>query len=298
MVYRTHSEHFLGRIRDNLYTITHFEARVASGSASSTNRNAVSRLRNCVVNCYNATQKIPKWIVIIVENDLIKFLKYTEYAVTDAYEAVLNWIFDELKEVRDEIRKRLPFKTKKNGWPYYLWIEPTMHKSYSDLVQRRAFLESLRKVSSGHNESITLPLQQGWDDNNEDLFMERERRYSTLSVRTFWTALDKTVMFADMRMLRNHSKTLQEVFKQNIWPIPTSVLNGNLYGNPSRNNTGQSSSTYFSQNENNTNYRPAAARSLTREFNNFPRPSLVPETDTKFFGENEQKLTLFKFCNC
>ena len=262
----------MGRTQDNLYTITHYETRVASGSASSTNKSAVSRLRNCVVNCYNTTQKIPKWIVIIIENDLIKFLKYTEFAVTDAYEEILNWIFNELKDIRDEIRKQLPFKAKKGGWPYYLWIEPTKHKSYSDLEQREVFVNTLRKVSSSHNESITLPLQQGWSDSNDDLFMERERRYSTLGIRTFWTAVDKTIMFADARMQRNHGRTLQEVFKQNIWPIPLAVLNGNLYGNPTSTNN-NISTRYSSQNENNTHYRPPAARNLNREFNNCPRPS-------------------------
>ena len=55
---------------------------------------------------------------------------------------------------------------------------------------------------------------QGWTDNDYSLFSERERRYTSLGLKTLWNSIDTTIMYADSKMLRNHGKTLTEVFHQ------------------------------------------------------------------------------------
>ena len=155
MVSRTGTENFIKR-KDNLYTTTHYETELIAGTFSSQTKSIVARLRNCMVHTYNNYQILPKWVIWIVENDIIKALKYTDFGVTESYQAVLTWLFDELKTIRNELRDALPFKAKKYEWPYFLWIEPTLHRSYGDNEIRKIFTESLKQVSAKHEESITL----------------------------------------------------------------------------------------------------------------------------------------------
>ena len=216
MVSKTVTEHFIHRGKDNLYTTNHYEVSVRAGnnkdSGDPTTKSVPNRIRNALIRLYNEKQKVPKWVLFILENDLIRDLKY-EFAVEDAYELVLTWIFDQTQATRNNIRDNLPFKAKKYEWPYFLWIEPTQHKLYSDRALRQFFAKSLNKVNIQYPETLVLSLQ-GWDNNDESLFNEREKRYTNLGIKTFWTAVDQTLMYADYRTLRNHGRTLTEIFKQ------------------------------------------------------------------------------------
>ena len=118
------------------------------------------------------------------------------------------------QKIRAEIRDALPFKAKKYGWPYILWIEPTKHKLYSDNDKRKIFIQKLHKINNLHEESIVLALdQQDWSSTSE-MFIEREKRYTIKGLRAIWSSIDKTIIDADTRVLRNHGKSLNEVFKQ------------------------------------------------------------------------------------
>ena len=217
MVSRTERENYSKR-KDSLYSLTHYETTVVSGSFNSTTKSLMQRIRNCFVNTYNNNQnKLPKWVILMLENDMIRtvrYLEYTEEQLKIIFEKMIEWIFKELKNLRESIRFNMPFKTKKNGWPYFLWIEPTLHKIYGDNGVRKLFNAVLHKVNNENDDFIVVNLQ-GWDENDASLFLERERRYSITGLKTLWNAVDRAIMYADGKMLRNHGKTLQEVFKQN-----------------------------------------------------------------------------------
>ena len=73
---------------------------------------------------------------------------------------------------------------------------------------------SLRKASAEIDDSIVLNLEQDWNSSDLELFSEREKRFTKLGLKTLWTAVDRTIMFADSKVLRHHGKTLKEIFKQ------------------------------------------------------------------------------------
>ena len=217
MVSRTERENFTKR-KENLYSLTHYEATVIAGNFNSTTKSIMQRLRNCFVNTYNNKPTVlPKWIVIVIENDLLRTVRCHEYTTDQLsliFEGMLEWVFKELKNLRENVRYNMPFKTKKYEWPYFLWIEPTLHKSYGDNETRKLFNAALAKINAKFDESIIVNLQ-GWDANDATLFLERERRYSITGLKTLWNAIDRAVMYADGKMLRNHGKNLKEVFRQN-----------------------------------------------------------------------------------
>ena len=239
MVCRTERENYTKR-RENLYSLTHYENTVIAGNFTSSTKSILQRLRNCMVNTYNNNQLLlPKWIVIVVENDIIRHFKH-DGCDAPFYDSVLKWLFSEFTTIREKIRANFPFKAKKYGWPYYLWVIPTLHKSYGDYDQRKTFIDSLQKINAQHDDAIAISLQN-WDENDSTLFLERERRYSNTGLKTLWNSIDQTIMYADGKVLRNHGKTLIEIFKQNIWPKPDRQ---NATGNAHASGKVQQTSTY------------------------------------------------------
>ena len=215
---KTISQNYIGRSEQtNFYASTHFEIHVQTSRSNFNSESVIGNLLHNFTKLYNERQILPKWVVIVLENDIIRNLKY-KYAVERAYEPVLKWICQQLHITREKIRAELPFKMKKFGWPHFLWIQPTQHKNYNDLTLRKSFIDQLWKVNISYDDMIIMPLEQKWSDKDDNLFLEREKRFSTEGIKSYWEAVDNAIMYADSKVLRNHGKNLTEIFKQNKLP--------------------------------------------------------------------------------
>ena len=84
MMHKTIQANFIA-LQSDTYTAGHFEVIAVSDSNASHNDSVPGKLISNFINTYNLRQKLPKWIFIILENDLIRHLKY-EFAVENAYE--------------------------------------------------------------------------------------------------------------------------------------------------------------------------------------------------------------------
>ena len=226
MVHKTFQENYEKHAsKENFYSTNHYEVTVAAGGTNSRTKSMLSRILNCITNIFNSQKVIPKWIVIILENDLIKSLSYTEFGATSAYGEVLRWLFEEVKKIHNEIRENVPFKVKKYEWPHIMYIEPTLHRAYSDNDMCKEFITSLNTVNATHDEAIVVKLQQNWKENDDTIFNEREHRFTIHGLQSFWRAIDNGIMYADNRVLRNHGKSLAEIFKQDGRP---NIINYNI----------------------------------------------------------------------
>ena len=86
MMSKTYSENFEKRTeKEHYYISNHYEITMAAGGSQSRTKSILSRILNCVINTYNNKKLLPKWIVMVMENDLIRNYNCTEYGATEAY---------------------------------------------------------------------------------------------------------------------------------------------------------------------------------------------------------------------
>ena len=195
------------------FITTNFEVKVFTGDYKSDNQMVLGRLRNVLVEAINCYYTIPKWIVFVVENDLITDLDYKDPASADLYGIVLEKLLNEHKEILNEFKTLLPHKAKKHSWPFIIWVMPTLHDNYNDVHFRERFNQSLEVVELLHENMITLQLEQHWDQKNSSLFQLREQRLTPMGITTLWTAIDKTLKFADSKFNKHHgTMKLEEIF--------------------------------------------------------------------------------------
>ena len=63
--------------RPNLFLHENFETVIiASNYNTSNHMNVIARIKSSFINTMNARMTIPKWVVIIVEDDIIKAIPY------------------------------------------------------------------------------------------------------------------------------------------------------------------------------------------------------------------------------
>ena len=71
------------QIKDSLFIPKNFETRITSEAAISMMSNAVGRIVNSVIRTFNNNREtIPKWIVIVPEDNLLTAISYDDFGVS------------------------------------------------------------------------------------------------------------------------------------------------------------------------------------------------------------------------
>ena len=201
-----------------------FETKVSANSEfTSNNKNILARLRNTVYHCFNKTLMLPKLIVIVIENDLIKFFNslfdakrkdMTEDDMHRCYTAALRWIMSEFRKFVATIKEDyLPAKGKKADWPYFIWIVPCQHVNFRNSWAREIFTTALYKTAKGYPTIFVLELKQVWDPEDSNLVLYPERRITVSGLNAFWLAVDRTIRFANSLINRKEFAVLSERYK-------------------------------------------------------------------------------------
>ena len=182
------------------YTFSNFEVEYyATDELKSNNPNVLSRLRNAIFHAFNKFNRLPRLIVLIIEDDIIRNIKLQEFGVSDAYRISIKWLLREYRRAILTMREKLPKKALNNLWPHVLIMAPSVHKNYLNDKLRRKFTHILENevLETQNNDNMTvlrLP-KQNWDPEDGNLYLQKYHRYTSDGISTFWSAVDKSIRF-------------------------------------------------------------------------------------------------------
>ena len=93
------------------YTFDYYNVDYFAEHPLSTSRNTISNIRNAVVKALNKYKnKLPRLLVILPEDDILKFINHFSYGVSRITGRYLNWLITEIDKLvsgrREELRKR------------------------------------------------------------------------------------------------------------------------------------------------------------------------------------------------
>ena len=97
-------------------------------------------------------------MVIIIDDDLIKYLDHEGYGATKAYGCIINNIMIEHGRVLQAHKEYLPVKCRKADYLKIIWIEPLSHDGFHNNQDRYKFNNSLTEMAKFHEEVLPLPL--------------------------------------------------------------------------------------------------------------------------------------------
>ena len=202
----------------NSFTATNFQIRVIATS-SFTNRNPdpIARLRNTLITAWTKFKCIPKIIMVIPENDLIKAVKVNGSASYNQYIKAIEWVADEHVKIIDYYKKYTTPKQMKNRrfWPFYLWISASLHTRYEDYSKRVRFNRALDDTSKVHPRMTVLKPSQQWDSADSSLVSMIDRCLTGNGWAAFWNAVDCAVSYFDTKVIphiidnKNHKNQFQ-----------------------------------------------------------------------------------------
>ena len=197
---------------NDAFVTQNFETNIIAGNNRSSCKNILSRFLNSFTNTYNMHITIPKWVVIVVEDDIIKTLKPENL---DDFKRVTDFLMSTFEKIIRSVTDDLPFKANKYQWPHLLFIEPTLHQNFKNNNARKMMIECLHKSALTHDRTVVLPLKsKDWTYSNPELFNPSRLAHSHNGFKAFWQSFDHTVRFADVKLMRNFGLPLNAIFRK------------------------------------------------------------------------------------
>ena len=206
-------QYFKSRCSDdfNGYTKVHFDATGYYNNFTSDNPSVISCMGNLMTfamesKCFNQQLALPKLVVVVPDDDLIKLLGCHTHGLQCPYNRILNYVMTEFECNISIFKENLPAKCLKSDYPHILWIQAPLHDGFQNNQQRVKFNSCLEDVVKVHSNSSTLMLKKAWEPKNLNLFLEEQQCFTSEGYRTYWEAVDKTIHYCDSIMLKKHDK--------------------------------------------------------------------------------------------
>ena len=174
----------------------HFETTAfCTGRATANIRNPLVRVHNALVTGMQRTATLPKMIVVVLEDDIIRHLNHNDYGATEMFGKVISYLELQLQNSILDLKALMPRKAKRVGCPHIVWIAPSIHQRYENNNLRKKFGNELETQLRGKPYTSVLRLRQVWDPNNNAFVTTGD--LSSLGQHKLWDSIDRSIAFAD-----------------------------------------------------------------------------------------------------
>ena len=212
--YKSFETHFLKRTMTGSYIKENFDVTgFMNGKYISNNPSMMSRLKNALATAINEQAILPRLIVVVPDDDLIKLFHGFKEGLSKAMGKIIDNIMTSHERSLTVYKDYLDDKSKTNELPHVLWIQPPMHENFANNFERNKFGSCLERMASFHANVSAFQLKKIWNGADSNLYVRESRRYTTRGLDDYWEAIDKTVKYCDTITLKptNKKKTPKTV---------------------------------------------------------------------------------------
>ena len=187
----------------------------SNGNVSS--KNAFSRMYNSFIQALNNKFKLPRYVVLIPDNDLVKSIKFFDYGIKETFAETLKWLIVQIERaldarIDDLLRKRTgamrPNHTK------IIWVKMLprplasgnnniVEKTNKVVVLRKKFNTVLENLLASRKHSHIMNIQL-----NQNRFFDNYSSLTFNGAREYWLEID-----AQLRSFHKHEIDLVPVYK-------------------------------------------------------------------------------------
>ena len=203
-------QYFMKMPEDDSYTKQHYDVKyVASAYAKSNHKSTIGRLRNNVAFAIKNFVNLPKIIVVILEEDVIKRITQNKN-LKYLYDRYIKWLSNEIRKMIMTQNDFLPKKGQRD--PQILLVKPTQHVNYKNNAKRQLFGDSLTDQTDSLLHNCVLQLKQEWDPEDLGLYLHEQQRFTSPGLYNFWRAIDRTIKFCSAVLNANSSKANERFY--------------------------------------------------------------------------------------
>ena len=197
----------------SLFTKNNFEVTpYCKSKYENSETNMLNRLRSAFVDGINEKCKLPRFVVLVLDDDLIEFLRYEDQGISSLIGSWVEWIAKKLIALKDLAKSSLPGKATKDGYPQFYWVAPPHHRNFYNNFARTKLTNVLESVFKTQNDMRVIRMKEKWDYENLEL-VDKKGIITDEGYYTYWESIDAAVKFNVAKrdyflasQLRNNSK--------------------------------------------------------------------------------------------
>ena len=167
-----------------------------------------------VLNLMMTGIKFYKYLVIILDNDLIEFLDYDEYGMSKIFGEWIKHIADAIDEIIADKKKKLPEKACLEGYPLTYWTTLPHHRYFKDGASRFKFNKALESTIKNRRGMRLIRMKEIWDFDNRNLVDPRTGVITFEGLSTYWKSVDAAIKF---------NITKHEQYGKRTWTVPAAT---------------------------------------------------------------------------
>ena len=199
---RTYRKYFLERIQRYQEEVippsfikNQFDIHMSCNSKfTSPTTNMLVRIQNSFVAAINKHISLPRYILIILEDDLITFLNFTGPGAADIFGKWIVCLAGKFKEAIADRKKQLPDKAKCEEEPCIYWVAAPLHKYFShDRNEIRKAFNFALTSSLKETDMRVIKLKKHWEFENRSLVAGD--RMTEQGMYQYWEAIDAAFQF-------------------------------------------------------------------------------------------------------
>ena len=167
-----------------------YEVKVFNDTSLSPITSAAARIHNKVVEAINKHSLLPKAIVIIMDDAIIRMVHHRDYGVSEIYGALVKNLMVGLHRLILSHKESLPTKSRKFNYPTILWALCPLNKGFPESWNtfRKKFNNCLEACSVLYGEMQILRLKKFWEYQDESLV--KDKKLSAAGYQAFWCSVD------------------------------------------------------------------------------------------------------------
>ena len=157
----------------------HFEIKLFHATEYGSNvHNFMARLCNTLAGALNEEKLLPKAIVFILDDDMIKYANINKFGMSLAYGKLLHYLMCEINKLISVKKDFLPVHSRRPHQPEMIWINPPFHLGFKNNTQRNKFSRALDNTAAIYEDTWSLKLKHIWDAQGHELFLPEANRFS------------------------------------------------------------------------------------------------------------------------
>ena len=186
-----------------MYAFRNFEVREYSNNRyDSLFRNTAGRIRNCLIKAINEHSALPKFIVVVLDDDLTANL-HLDIDPDFQLHTITAWLATEFHKAITSYKDMIPSKAKKSFQPSFLWILPPTHKYFgrdnNDL--RIAQDDCIKEIAKTKEGMTALEILKIWSYEDHNLFLEDSYHFTSEGLDNYWASVDAAIRYYETIVL-------------------------------------------------------------------------------------------------
>ena len=153
----------------------------------------LSRLRNTLATALSKRLLLLKFIVVILDANLLEWLSFEGCGVSNLIGKWVEWLAKEFNDMIKERKHVLPAKAKRDTHPQIYWVQAVQHKFLPNNQARCKLNICMESVMKLYSTMRCIKLKEVWE--YSDTYSVVNGRFTPEGLSKYWKSIDSAIKF-------------------------------------------------------------------------------------------------------